>query len=54
MYAAYEPDSGYADPCSATMGFAEAARRQGAQIVQGVEVTSILTGSGRVRLHAYG
>jgi sarcosine oxidase subunit beta len=48
MYAAYEPDSGYADPYSATMGFAEGARRHNAQIVQGVEVTGIATSNGRV------
>ncbi len=48
MYAAYEPDSGYADPYSATMGFAEGARRHGAQIFQGVEATGIVTGNGRV------
>jgi sarcosine oxidase subunit beta len=40
-FAAFEPDSGYADPHLTTMGFANAARRHGAQILQGVEVTGI-------------
>ena len=45
--AAYEPDSGYADPHLTTMGFANAARRHGAQIFQGVEVTGFeLNGGG--------
>jgi sarcosine oxidase subunit beta len=48
IYAAYEPDSGYADPYSATLGFAGGARRHGAQILQGVEVTGILAGNGRL------
>jgi sarcosine oxidase subunit beta len=39
--AAYEPESGYADPHLTTMGFADAARRHGAQIFQGVPVTGI-------------
>ena len=39
--AAIEPDSGYADPHTTTMGLAEAARRHGAQIFQDAEVTSI-------------
>lgn len=47
-FAAYEPDSGYADPYSATMNFAEGARRHGARIVQGVEVTGIMSRNGRV------
>jgi sarcosine oxidase subunit beta len=46
--AAYEPDSGYADPHLTTMGFANAARRHGAQVCQGVEVTGIDTKNGRV------
>jgi sarcosine oxidase subunit beta len=40
-FAAFEPDSGYADPHLTTMGFANAARRHGAQILQGVEVAGI-------------
>jgi sarcosine oxidase subunit beta len=47
-YAAYEPDSGYADPYSATMGFARGARRHGAHIAQDVEVTGFITGNGRL------
>jgi sarcosine oxidase subunit beta len=44
----YEPESGYADPTGVTLGYAEAARRRGAVIEQGVEVTAILQASGRV------
>jgi sarcosine oxidase subunit beta len=40
-FAAFEPDSGYADPHLTTMGLANAARRHGARILQGVEVTGI-------------
>lgn len=44
--AAYEPESGYADPASAATGFADAARRYGAQIYQGTRVTGIeMTGA---------
>lgn len=46
--AAYEPDSGYADPHLTTMGLANAARRHGAQIFQGVEVTGIEVTGGKV------
>ncbi|MCH7740510.1 MAG: FAD-binding oxidoreductase [Chloroflexi bacterium] len=45
---ASEPDSGYADSSAVTNGFASAARRAGATIKLGVEVTGILTGKGRV------
>jgi len=37
----WEPDSGYGDPTSVTLGFAEAARRQGVAIEQGVGVVAI-------------
>ena len=37
----WEPDSGYGDPTSVTLGFAEAARRGGVAIEQGVGVTAI-------------
>ncbi len=47
--AAYEPLSGYADPHLTTMGLAGAARRQGAQIMQGVEVRGIEIAGGRVQ-----
>jgi len=46
--AAYEPDSGYADPHLTTMGFANAARRHGARIFQGVEVIGIEVNGSRV------
>lgn len=46
--AAYEPDSGYADPHMTTMGFANGARRHGAQLFQGVEVTGVDLLGGRV------
>jgi sarcosine oxidase subunit beta len=47
-FAAFEPDSGYADPHLTTMGFANAARRHGAQLFQGVEVTGIDLNGGHV------
>jgi sarcosine oxidase subunit beta len=47
--AAYEPFSGYADPHLTNMGIAQAARRYGAQIAQGVEVTGIEVTGGSVR-----
>ncbi len=37
----YEPDSGYGDPTAVTTGYAEAARRIGVRIEQGVEVVAI-------------
>jgi sarcosine oxidase subunit beta len=46
--AAWEPDSGFADPNATTFAFAEAARRLGATIETGCEVTKILTDRGRV------
>jgi sarcosine oxidase, subunit beta len=46
--AAYEPESGYADPHLTTMGFANGARRHGAQLFQGVEVTGVDLHGGRV------
>jgi sarcosine oxidase subunit beta len=47
--AAYEPLSGYADPYLTAMGIAQAARRHGARIIQGVEVTGVDLAGGRVR-----
>lgn len=44
----HEPESGYGDPTSVTLGFAEAARRRGAVIEQGVEVVAIRQAGGRV------
>jgi sarcosine oxidase subunit beta len=46
--AAYEPDSGYADPHMTTMGFANGARRHGARLFQGIEVTGIDREGGQV------
>ena len=37
----HEPDSGYGDPTAVTTGYAEAARRLGVRIEQGVEVVAI-------------
>jgi sarcosine oxidase, subunit beta len=44
----YEPASGYGDPTSVTTGYAEAARRRGVRIEQGVEVVAIRTAGDRV------
>jgi glycine/D-amino acid oxidase-like deaminating enzyme len=44
----YEPDSGYGDPTAVTTGYAEAARRHGVRIEQGVEVVTIRTSGDRV------
>jgi sarcosine oxidase subunit beta len=46
--AAFEPDSGYADPHLTTMGLAEAARRYGARILQSVPATGIRLRAGRI------
>ncbi|MCC7372441.1 MAG: FAD-binding oxidoreductase [Chloroflexi bacterium] len=46
--AAYEPTSGHADAVATTLSFAEAARRHGAEILQGVSVTGIGVAGGRV------
>lgn len=46
--AAYEPDSGYADPAATTYGFARAARERGAELHQGVTVTRVAVEGGRV------
>jgi sarcosine oxidase subunit beta len=47
-YAAYEPDSGYADPTLTTNSFLEAAKRNGATLIQNCEVTAIHTAGGKV------
>ncbi len=44
----HEPDSGYGDPVAVAAGYAEAARRLGVAIEQGVEVTAIGREAGRV------
>ena len=46
--AAYEPESGYADPAATATGFLQAARKLGATLVQGAEVTAIPVVGGRV------
>jgi sarcosine oxidase subunit beta len=47
-FAAYEPDSGYADATLTTNSFLESAKRNGATLVQNCEVTAISTSGGRV------
>jgi sarcosine oxidase subunit beta len=46
--AAWEPDSGFADPNATTFAFAEAAQRLGVTIETGREVTRVRTERGRV------
>ncbi len=46
--AAYEPESGYADPAATATGFLQVARELGATLVQGAEVTAIPVVGGRV------
>jgi sarcosine oxidase subunit beta len=46
--AAYEPESGYADPPGCTGAFLKAARERGAQLIQDCEVTEIIVQRGRV------
>jgi sarcosine oxidase subunit beta len=46
--AAYEPWSGYADPSQTAAGFLAGARRGGARLVTGAEVTAIRERGGRV------
>jgi sarcosine oxidase subunit beta len=47
-YAAYEPDSGYADATLTTNSFIEAAKRNGAMLIQNCEVTAIHAEGGKV------
>lgn len=47
-YAAYEPDSGYADATLTTNSFIEAAKRYGATLLQNCEVTTVRTAGGKV------
>jgi glycine/D-amino acid oxidase-like deaminating enzyme len=44
----WEPGSGYGDPSAVTAGYADAARKRGAAIEQGVEVVAIRQAGGRV------
>jgi sarcosine oxidase subunit beta len=46
--AAYEPESGYADPVSTAQAFLAAARDRGARLAQDCRVTGIETSGGRV------
>jgi sarcosine oxidase subunit beta len=46
--AAFEPGSGYADPSMTATGFLAAAKRRGARLVPGAEVTAIRVAGGRV------
>ncbi len=46
--AAWEPESGYADPSMTAGGFIRAARDRGARLLQGAEVTAIRTAGGRI------
>ena len=46
--AAWEADSGFADPAATAFAFAEGARNRGATIETGVEVLKVLTEGGRV------
>lgn len=47
--AAYEPESGYADPAGCTSAFLEAARSNGAELIQDCEVIDITVDGGRVQ-----
>ena len=47
-YAAYEPDSGYADATLTTNSFIDAAKRCGATLIQNCEVTAIHAVGGKV------
>ena len=48
VVAAYEPESGYADPNGTTSGFLAAARNRGARLIQGCRVTSVIVRGDRV------
>ena len=48
VIAAYEPESGYADPRATTMAFMQQAQQQGATLREGVMVTGLRTAGGRV------
>jgi len=47
-YAAYEPDSGYADATLTTNSFIDSAKRNGATLLQNCEVTAIRTAGGKI------
>jgi sarcosine oxidase subunit beta len=48
VVAAYEPQSGYADPTGTATGFLAAARERGARLVQGCRVDAVTVDAGRV------
>jgi sarcosine oxidase, subunit beta len=48
-FAAYEPESGYADPSATTQALMDAARRKGAGLHQDCQVTAITVQSGKVK-----
>ena len=47
-FAAYEPDSGYADATLTTNSFLDSAKRNGAALIQNCEVTAIHTAGGKM------
>jgi sarcosine oxidase subunit beta len=47
--AAYEPESGYADPNSSTNALIEAARKLGTKVVQDCAVTGVIVESGKIK-----
>ena len=47
--AAYEPESGYADPTGSAAALLTAARAGGARLIQEIQVTGVATQGGRVR-----
>ncbi len=44
----HDPDAGYADPIATAAGFADAAAREGARVVEGQAVRAVLVRKGRV------
>ena len=47
--AAYEPESGYADPSATTTSMMDAAKRKGARLLQGCIVTGIISKAGKIQ-----
>ena len=47
--AAYEPDSGYADPYSASVAFVNRAEELGAEVLVGTEIRSVIVEGGKAR-----
>ena len=48
-FAAYEPESGYADPSSCTRSFIDAAREKGAKLIQNCEVLDLMIDGDTIR-----